>query len=83
MYLKKIIFPLFILIFIGLFSSCKKCKDCTCQQTISQTGMPDINQTVQLEKVCDEDLEETEGTTTVTQNVGGINQTVTQSCECN
>ena len=45
--------------------------------------MPDINQTVQLEKVCDEDLEETEGTTTVTQNVGGINQTVTQSCECN
>ena len=40
--------------------------------------MPDVNQTVQLEKVGDEDLEETEGTTTVTQNVGGINQTVTQ-----
>tara|TARA_Y100000385_G_C12853931_1_gene534358 strand:- start:285 stop:536 length:252 start_codon:yes stop_codon:yes gene_type:complete len=83
MSLKKIIFPLFVLIFIGLFSACKKCKDCTCQQTISQTGMPDVNQTVQLEKVCGEDLEETEGTTTVTQNVGGINQTVTQSCECN
>ena len=83
MSLKKIIFPLFVLIFIGLFSACKKCKDCTCQQTISQTGMPDVNQTVQLEKVCGEDLEETEGTTTVTQNVGGINQTVTQSCKCN
>ena len=47
--------------------------------TISQTGMPDMNQTVEMEGVCDEDLEEIEGTTTVTQNVGGINQTEHQS----
>jgi hypothetical protein len=45
--------------------------------------MPDMNQTVQMNDVCDEDLDEMEGTTTVTQNVGGINQTVVQTCECN
>jgi hypothetical protein len=83
MSLKKIIFPFFIVLLLVPFISCKKCKDCTCQQTISQSGMPDLNQTVQLGEVCDEDLEETEGTSTVTQNVGGFNQTVTQSCECN
>jgi len=80
---KKIILSLFIVLCVGLFSSCKKCKDCTCQQTISQTGMPDVNQTVEMEGVCDEDLEEIEGTTTVTQTVGGMNQTVVQTCECN
>ena len=80
---QKIILPLFIILCVGVFSSCKKCKDCTCQQTISQTGMPDVNQTVEMEGVCDEDLEEIEGTSTLTQNVGGINQTVVQTCDCN
>ena len=45
--------------------------------------MPDANQTVEMENVCDEDLEEIEGTITYTQNVGGINQTVVQTCDCN
>ena len=83
MMIKKIIFPFLVVLFLGLVSSCKKCKDCTCQQTVSQTGMPDINQTVEMNNVCDEDLDEIEGTTTVTQAVGGINQTIVQTCECN
>ena len=45
--------------------------------------MADMNQTVQMDNVCDEDLDEVEGTTTITQNVAGINQTITQTCECN
>jgi hypothetical protein len=83
MNVKKLILPFLVVLFLGLISSCKKCKDCTCEQTISQTGMPDMNQTVQMDNVCDEDLDEMEGTTTVTQNVGGINQTIVQTCNCN
>lgn len=57
--------------------------DCTCTQIVSQTGVPDVNQTVQFDNVCDEDLDEIEGTTTITQNVGGISQSIEQTCDCN
>lgn len=57
--------------------------DCTCTQIVSQTGMPDVNQTVEFDNVCDEDLDEIEGTTTITQNVGGISQSIEQTCDCN
>ena len=83
MNVKKLILPFLVVLCLGLISSCKKCKDCTCEQTISQTGQPDMNQTVQMDNVCDEDLDEMEGTTTVTQNVGGVNQTIVQTCNCN
>lgn len=83
MMIKKIIFSIFIILCVGVFSSCKKCKDCTCTQLVSQTGMPDVTQTVQMDNVCDEDLDEIEGTTTVTQSVGGMNQTIVQTCDCN
>ena len=57
--------------------------DCTCTQIVSQTGMPDVNQTVEFDNVCDEDLDEIEGTTTITQNIGGISQSIEQTCDCN
>ncbi|MAD12696.1 MAG: hypothetical protein CMC04_08255 [Flavobacteriaceae bacterium] len=79
--MKKILFLLPVL-FLCIFSSCKKCKDCSCSQVISQTGMPDVTQDVDFNNICDDDLEEIEGTITYTQSVAGISQTVEQSCEC-
>ncbi|MGB2138420.1 MAG: hypothetical protein ACPHVP_06060, partial [Flavobacteriales bacterium] len=61
---------------------CQKCKDCSCSQVISQSGMPDVTQDVQFNDVCDEDLDEIEGTITYTQSVGDISQSVEQSCDC-
>lgn len=66
-----------------VFSSCKKCKDCTCSQIVSQTGVPDVNQTIELEEVCDEDLDEIDGKTiTINQTVGGFDQSIEQTCDC-
>ena len=79
--MKKILFLLPVL-FLCIFSSCKICKDCSCSQVISQTGMPDVTQDVDFNNICDDDLEEIEGTITYTQSVAGISQTVEQSCEC-
>ncbi|MBL6657644.1 MAG: hypothetical protein ISP73_03455 [Flavobacteriales bacterium] len=81
--MKKITFllPLFICFFV--FSSCKKCKDCSCSQVVSQTGMPDVNQTIEINDVFDEDLEEIEGATTITQVVDGFTQNIEQTCDCN
>ena len=69
-------------LFLCVFSSCKQCKDCSCSQVISQTGMIDVNQDVEFTDVCDDDLEEIEGTITFTQTVGDVSQTVEQSCDC-
>ena len=80
--MRKIIFLLPVLLCLLVFSSCKKCKDCTCTQVISQTGEPDVNQTVEFDKVCDDDLDEIEGTTTYSQSVGGFTQSVEQTCDC-
>lgn len=81
--MKKIIYTISILFCLAIFSSCSKCMDCSCTQLVSQTGTPDINQTVEFNDVCDEELDELEGNTTITQNVGGITQTIEQSCDCN
>ena len=64
------------------FSSCQKCKDCSCPQIISQTGMPDVTQVVEINDVCDQELNDIEGTITFTQSVGGVSQSVEQTCEC-
>ena len=56
----KKIFYLLPIIFLFIFSSCQKCKDCSCSQVISQSGMPDVTQDVQFNDVCDEDLDETQ-----------------------
>ena len=79
----KNIFFLLSVLSLCIFSSCKKCKDCSCSQVITQTGAPDVTQNVEFNDMCDEDLEEIEGTITYTQNVGGFTQTVEQSCDCN
>ena len=79
--MKNIIY-LFLISFFFFFSSCQKCKDCSCSQVISQTGMPDVTQVVEVEDVCDEELEDMEGTITYTQSVGGVTQSVEQTCEC-
>ena len=49
------LFPLALGLFV--FSSCSKCKDCSCTQTISQTGVGDFTQSVEFTDVCDEDLD--------------------------
>lgn len=68
---------------IGLFiiSSCSKCKDCTCTQTITQGGMTST-QSFESTDVCDEDLDNMEGTISFTQNIGGFEQSVEQTCTC-
>ena len=78
----KNIFFLLSVLCLCVFSSCKKCKDCSCSQVISQTGTLDVTQDVDFNNICDDDLEEIEGTITYTQSVAGISQTVEQSCEC-
>lgn len=78
----KNLFYLLPVLFLLVFSSCKKCKDCSCSQIISQTGMPDVTQEVEFNDVCDEDLEEIEGTITYSQSVAGVSQSVEQSCDC-
>lgn len=68
---------------VGLFiiSSCSKCKDCSCTQTITQDGMTST-QSFESTDVCDEDLENLEGTMSFTQNIGGLEQSVEQTCTC-
>ena len=73
----------FLPIALGLFiiSSCSKCKDCSCTQTITQDGMTST-QSFESTDVCDEDLENLEGTMSFTQNIGGFEQSVEQTCTC-
>lgn len=72
-----------VLIVFTIFSACKKCKDCTCTQVISQTDMSDVTSQFTENNVCDEDLDDIEGTITFTQTVDGFEQSVEQTCECN
>lgn len=82
-FMKKTIYFLPILMCLFVFSSCKKCKDCTCSQIVSQTGVPDVNQTIELEEVCDEDLDEIDGKTiTINQTFEGFDQSIEQTCDC-
>ena len=69
-------------VFLFAFSSCQKCKDCSCSQTVSQTGMSDFQQTVELGELCGEDLEDVEGTISFTQSVAGVQQSIEQTCDC-
>ena len=80
--MRKLMYLLPLTLGLFVFSSCGKCKDCSCTQTISQTGVDDFTQSVEFTDVCDEDLDAIEGTTTFTQGVPGFEQTVVQSCEC-
>lgn len=80
--MNRIIYVVFLVFCLSIFTSCKKCKDCSCSQVITQTGSPDVNQDVEFTDVCDEDLDDIEGRTTVTQNVAGVTQTIEQTCEC-
>ena len=71
--------PLALAIFF--FLSCNKCKDCSCTQTITEDGQT-FTQSVEYTDVCDEDLDNVQGTISFTQNVGGMEQSVEQTCEC-
>lgn len=79
--MKKLFY--FLPMAIGLFiiSSCSKCKDCTCTQTITQGGTT-FTQSFESTDVCDEDLDNLEGTMSFTQNIGGFEQSVEQTCTC-
>lgn len=69
---------------VTFMSSCQKCQDCTCSQTISETGMPDVNQSITIEGVCDDEIDNVRGTTNYTQlSVTGGTASVTQNCDCN
>ena len=81
--MKNFIYILPLIFCFSTLTSCKKCLDCTCTQIVSQTGMSDVNQTVEFNNICDEELDDIEGTTTITQTVGGIVQTIELTCDCN
>ena len=69
---------------VTFMSSCQKCRDCTCSQTISETGMPDVSQSITIEGVCDDEIDNVQGTTNYTQlSVTGGTASVTQNCDCN
>ena len=86
----KNIFNLLPVFFLLIFASCKKCKDCSCTQSITQTDQSDstyslqYTNTVEFSDVCDEDLDAIEGTTTFTQSsISGLySESVEQSCDC-
>lgn len=80
--MQKLLYFIPLALGLFIFSSCRKCKDCSCTQTISQSGMGDITQSVEFNNVCDEDLDAIDGTTTFTQGFAGFEQSVVQSCEC-
>ena len=79
--MKKLVnlFPIALAIFF--FSSCNKCKDCSCSQTITQDGQT-YTQSVEYTDVCDEDLDNIQGTISFIQNVGETEQSVEQTCTC-
>jgi len=82
--MRKLMYLFSLALGLFVFPSCNyiklNCKDCSCKQTISQTGVDDIIKYVEISSVCDQDLE---GTTTFTQpSIDGSEQTVVQSCEC-
>ena len=79
--MKKVLDLLPLALVIFFFSSCNKCKDCSCSQTITQDGMTST-QSFESTDVCDEDLENLEGTINFTQNIGGFEQSVEQTCTC-
>ena len=79
--MKKILNLLPLALAIFFFSSCNKCKDCSCTQTITEDGQT-FTQSVEYTDVCDEDLDNVQGTISFTQNVGGMEQSVEQTCEC-
>jgi hypothetical protein len=72
--------PIFVCLLA--LSSCQKCKDCNCAQTVSQTGMLDFLQTVDLGELCGDDLEDVEDTITFTQTGAGFEQSIEQTCDC-
>ena len=81
--MKKLAIILPAIFCISLMSSCQKCQDCTCSQTISETGFPDVTQTITIQDVCDEDIDDVQGTTSYTQTgAGGGMASVTQTCDC-
>lgn len=80
--MKSINYLLIFLFCSFILYSCQKCKDCSCTQVASQSGMPDVTQTFDMTDVCGEDLEAIEGTTTITQTAGGITQEIEQTCDC-
>ena len=81
--MKNLFYLLSIFMCLFVFFFFLKCKDCTCSQIVSQTGVPDVNQTIELEEVCDEDLDEIDGKTiTINQTVGGFDQSIEQTCDC-
>ena len=44
--------------------------------------MPGVTQVVEINDVCDHELDDIDGTITFTQSVGGVTQSVEQTCEC-
>ena len=84
----KKIFYLLPILCLFIFSSCQKCKDCSCTQSITQTDQSDstylfqYTNTVEFTDVCDEELDDIEGTITFTQTSGFLSESVEQSCDC-
>lgn len=78
--MKKAILSLSLIVFAAMgLTSCKKCQTCT--TTVEQTVFG-INQSTSVsEEYCGDDYDSAPAESTVTNNVGGIDQKVTITCE--
>lgn len=71
-----------LLVVLILFSSCKKCAECTVTTTTKVTGQPPTTGTATTE-LCGDDLDEADGNvTTATSTVQGYTATITTRTEC-
>ena len=76
--MKKII--LFSLAIAAIsFTSCKKCQTCTTKVTQEYNGVPQSS--TSNEEYCGDEYDDAPAETTVTQNAGGVTQTVVITCE--
>ena len=78
--MKKALFSLSLIVFVAMgLTSCKKCQTCT--TTVEQTVLGINQATTVSDEYCGDDYNNAPAESTVTNNVGGIDQTVTITCE--
>lgn len=78
--MKKVLLSLSLIVFAAMgFTSCKKCQTCT--TTVEQTVLGIYQKTSVSDEYCGDDYNSAPAEGTVTNNVVGIEQKVTITCE--
>ena len=78
--MKKALLLLSLIVFAAMgLTSCKKCQTCT--TTVEQTILGIYQETTVSDEYCGSDYDNAPAETTVTNNIGGIDQKVTITCE--